>query len=127
MKKKCNKCKQEKELTEFHKDKYQKDGKKNICALCLRKYIPEEIRCYCCREWFTKQKKNNKFCSLKCYKKHWAKIMAQKVSKTVYAAEYRRKHKEYEKKRHRDYYLANRERTLQMRRLRYIKKKHGKE
>lgn len=34
-KKRCKKCGKEKDLTEFHKDKSKKDGRKNICKSCL--------------------------------------------------------------------------------------------
>ena len=36
MKKTCNKCKQEKDLTEFYRDKQTKDGKKNRCKVCVK-------------------------------------------------------------------------------------------
>jgi hypothetical protein len=34
----CTKCKVEKELTEFHKDKRSKDGLRSKCKSCRRKY-----------------------------------------------------------------------------------------
>jgi len=37
----CTKCKQEKELTEFYKDKGSKDGKKNSCKCCDKKRANE--------------------------------------------------------------------------------------
>ena len=36
-KKRCKRCGQEKELSEFHKDKSKKDGHKSICKVCLSK------------------------------------------------------------------------------------------
>ncbi|HAI41575.1 MAG TPA: hypothetical protein DCM40_27410, partial [Maribacter sp.] len=36
--KKCTKCKIEKPLTEFHKDKYRKDGHSPRCKTCKAQY-----------------------------------------------------------------------------------------
>ncbi len=36
MKKTCTKCKQEKELAEFYKDKKAKDGKRFSCKVCVK-------------------------------------------------------------------------------------------
>jgi hypothetical protein len=32
----CSKCKKEKELSEFHKDKYTKDGHRFVCKRCVK-------------------------------------------------------------------------------------------
>ena len=34
-KKRCKRCGQEKDLSEFHKDKSKKDGRKTVCKSCL--------------------------------------------------------------------------------------------
>ena len=39
--KKCNKCKVEKPLTEFYKDKSRKDGLNTPCKSCIKKYYAE--------------------------------------------------------------------------------------
>ena len=51
MKKTCNKCKQEKELTEFYKDKKAKDGLRASCEVCVKveaaayyKANPEQVK-----------------------------------------------------------------------------------
>lgn len=36
-KKRCKKCGQEKELSEFHKDSSKRDGRKSVCKSCLSK------------------------------------------------------------------------------------------
>jgi len=36
MKKVCNKCGDEKDCSEFHKDKQRKDGRKNECKVCIK-------------------------------------------------------------------------------------------
>ena len=36
-KKRCKKCGQEKPLSDFHRDKTKKDGRKNVCKSCLSK------------------------------------------------------------------------------------------
>lgn len=41
MTKKCSKCKKDKELTEFHKNKSRKDGYQHICKECRIIYIHE--------------------------------------------------------------------------------------
>ena len=38
MTKECTKCKQDKQLTEFHKDKRQKDGHVSQCKSCIKQY-----------------------------------------------------------------------------------------
>ena len=70
----CTKCKKEKELNDFWKDKYTKTGKTFRCKECLRRYKPEEIRCHFCHEWFTKKQKNQIFCNPKCSSNYWNRI-----------------------------------------------------
>lgn len=49
-KKICSKCKEEKEVCEFNKDKYMKDGHKSYCKSCQKKqrsltyYLTDEIK-----------------------------------------------------------------------------------
>lgn len=53
MKKECNKCKIKKELEEFHRDRYKRDGRCTKCKKCVRKYHNkhrEEIQEYM-RNW----------------------------------------------------------------------------
>ena len=58
--KKCSKCKIEKDLSEFWKHKINKDGLRNICKECVRKY----------------KKENNKH--MKEYSKNWQKDNPEK-------------------------------------------------
>ena len=47
MLKTCNKCRVEREQTEFHRDKRNSDGRKGICKECVKQsdwYNPERLR-----------------------------------------------------------------------------------
>ena len=67
MQKICNKCGISKDITEFHKDKYSKDGYKNTCKSCIKKstFIYKNI-CSICGKEFISNKNNRLFCSKKC-------------------------------------------------------------
>lgn len=64
MKKICSKCKEEKDIIEFRKDKYRKDGHKSRC-----KYCTDNIHTHTCKQCgntFTCSKKSQDFCSYEC-------------------------------------------------------------
>ena len=44
--KKCNKCENEKSLSEFHKDKYSKDGVDHRCKQCRADYFQNNKETY---------------------------------------------------------------------------------
>jgi hypothetical protein len=56
MKKICNKCKEDKDRDEFHKDKYKKDGLHTICKLC-RKNNDKEVKHIYDKKWYTINRK----------------------------------------------------------------------
>lgn len=64
MKKMCNKCKEEKELSEFNKDKYSKDGYTTICKYCRSHRY--KLECQICGVSFKGSHKTQKFCSNEC-------------------------------------------------------------
>ena len=67
MKKICNKCKQEKELTEFYKNKKRKDGHSTWCKECDREYNQmyykqnKDKRTQQVKEWTIEKKKDPKY------------------------------------------------------------------
>lgn len=68
MNKICNKCNKIKDISEFRKDKYTKDGYTSRCKYCIdHKY--ENICEYCGKE-FLGSHKSQKFCSNECKGKH---------------------------------------------------------
>jgi hypothetical protein len=58
----CNKCNEEKELSEFNKDKYKKDGYMNFCKECRHEkhILNKEINNKRSREYGSKNKENRK-------------------------------------------------------------------
>lgn len=64
MKKICNKCKQEKELSQFNKDKYAKDGYTTVCKYCRSHRY--NLICQICGQPFKGSHSTQKFCSNEC-------------------------------------------------------------
>jgi len=82
--KQCCKCKKIKSLSEFHKDKYRKDGYRSICKFCRKKYRQEhkiEIAKY-----YQEHKLEKAEYIAKYYQEHKAEI-------TEYMAKYRQENK----------------------------------
>ena len=86
----CTKCKVEKELSEFHKNKKNKDGLKSQCKSCEREY---------------RQANKEK---IKEYKKEHYQANKEKMKK--YVKEHYQANKERIKERDKEYYQANKER-----------------
>ena len=80
----CSKCKVEKDICEYHKDKNKKDGLNTYCKLCAINHS---------KEYYEKNKE-------KISSKH-------KGYKSEYNKEYREKNKEKEKERFKIYYYNN--------------------
>ena len=91
--KKCTKCKVDKEITEFSKDKRRKDGLYSSCKLCNKEYHKEHNK-----EYYKKNKDKIK----EYYKKNKDKINENK--------------KEYDK----EYYKENKDKIIE-RQKEYIK------
>ncbi|XZH99787.1 NUMOD3 domain-containing DNA-binding protein (plasmid) [Clostridium perfringens] len=66
-KKVCSKCRQEKSVSEFRKNKATKDGFESICRHCVDNRY--SLKCENCGIIFGSPKRNKKFCSLKCSNK----------------------------------------------------------
>ncbi|EGT3606922.1 hypothetical protein FKF97_10995 [Clostridium perfringens] len=64
MEKVCKKCNIKKELSEFNRDKYSKDGYTSICKYCRSHRY--ELICELCGKSFRGSHKTQKFCSNKC-------------------------------------------------------------
>ena len=60
MKKKCYKCKKEKEYTEFHKDKSKKDGYNSRCIDCSRIFNREYVKDYDMKGYLKKWREDNR-------------------------------------------------------------------
>ena len=102
--KKCNKCKENKELLKFDKDKNKKDGLQSQCKLCLNKWRKDN------KEKVNKNQKkyreNNKIKESK-RKKKWYQNNKEKCSKTC--KKWRLNNKDKTKVRMQKYYLKNKE------------------
>jgi hypothetical protein len=99
----CTKCKEEKETSEFGKDKSRKDGLNLICKHCIHKYYIEN------KDYI----KNNS----KEYRKN------NKESIAEYKKEYQQKNKESIAEYHKDWNIKNKEIVKQNRKEYYIKNK----
>lgn len=106
--KRCFRCKNVKELTQFWVDRSRLDGRSGICRECRIIYIPEEAICLYCKKWFTKKRRNNKFCSKLCLNRHYCNIYNKSTKREVERAEYYRKNREKVNNRAKEWYRRNR-------------------
>ena len=107
MVKTCTKCKLEKDVFEFHKDKYKKDGLRSECKSCQKEYREDN------KELIKESKK--KYYKVNKEKiKEYEKANKEKIKeyKKEYNKEYRKANKEYDKK----YYQANKEKIIECKR-----------
>jgi hypothetical protein len=97
-KKICSTCKQEKDVSEFHKDKNKKDGYHTQCKVCKREYAVNhpEFR----KAW----RENNKE-HVNESRKEWR--VKNKERERTHRKDYRDKNKEHFQKQARDYYGKN--------------------
>jgi len=109
--KKCNKCLSEKEFSEFHKHKYQKDGYNTICKECRKpiskKYFEENNE---------KIKKTRKEIY---YKNHEQNLIKGREKTEEQKTEHRKKSQDYRirnlekvKEYQKNYYLKNKEKII---------------
>jgi hypothetical protein len=92
----CNKCKEEKELTEFHKRSEMKDGLATICKACIKLKS---------QKWYQKNREK----VLAKQKKYTAENR-EKIQK--YKSQYRAENKEKIAEFHRGDYIKNKEKIL---------------
>jgi hypothetical protein len=137
--KKCSKCKIEKELTEFSKDRRSKDGLQNKCKFCNKEYHKKYYQAN--KEYRKKYYKENKekikkyYQANKEYRKKYYKENKEKIKKYYqankerlkerskkyreankeYYKKYREANKEYEKERWKKYYKENKEKIKKYR------------
>ena len=97
--KKCSKCKEEKELSEFYKSKIAKDGLQYFCKKCVSDYREKHKKHY--KEYH------------KEYHKEWLEKNKEKRKETQ--KEYRKKNREYNKEYQKEYRKKNRERVREYR------------
>lgn len=77
----CKKCNIEKDLSEFHKDKIQKDGHRNICILCAKQIS-------------TSYYKSNRDVQMIKKRKNWSKFYnSHKQNILKYQEKYRKENK----------------------------------
>lgn len=88
--KNCSKCKIEKELSEFNKDKRSKSGLQSVCKYCLKQYYEANKRHHAerCKQHYT----NNKEYYIEYHKKYrednQEKIRQYRADNKQYYAEY---------------------------------------
>ena len=136
--KKCYKCKEEKELTEFSKNKLKKDGYDGKCKSCFKEYREnnkekikeyrkeykkynkekikehnkkyyEKIKEYH-KEYFKEYRKNNKE-KIKEYKKEYLENNKEKIK--YYFKEYRENNKELIKEKRKEYFKEYRKKNIE--------------
>ncbi len=108
--KKCTKCKVDKELTQFGKDKSKKNGLSNKCSECYKEYYKQnkEYVLKRCKEYDFKNKEKKSEYIKKFYKEN-------KTYFQEYNNENKTKQKEYFKKRHKDnreYYIEYKKKNI---------------
>ena len=106
----CTKCKIEKELSEFIKDKTYKDGLKRQCKSCGNEYNKEyrQANKEKLKEYRKEYRKSNK----EYYKEYHKEYrQANKEELKERSKEHRQDNKEYYKEYRKEYYQANKERT----------------
>ena len=93
MRKKCSRCNEEKELTEFYKDKRASDGASSACKKCLLKQ----------QKKYSIEHKTQREVYIKEYReKHKQKLKE-------YKANYHLQHKEEQNKKSKEYYYSNKD------------------
>ena len=68
--------------------------------------VGDEIRCFYCRKWFTKKRKNGNYCSPSCSDKACYQRYSKKVKGVLRRMAHYRRHKEKINKRRMDRYWA---------------------
>ena len=82
--KKCNKCGETKELSEFNKNRNNKDGYYNYCAVCVREYNKEwrdthpKESSESSKRW---RRKNPERCAARSKRWHWNNLEKSRLSK----------------------------------------------
>lgn len=99
MDKKCNKCNIDKYILDFHKDKTKKDGYKNFCKLCQKKYSTK---------YYIDNKDKVIEYSLSRYIK-MSNDIDYKTSRSKYILDYNKINKDKKKEYNRKYNINNRE------------------
>lgn len=103
----CYKCKKERCIGEFSKDKHAKDGLQNKCKNCVKQHYlehREEISLNG-KQYYIEHKEESNFKSKKWYWKH-------KEESKLYHKKYNLEHPEENKLRYKKYYSRNREKIL---------------
>ena len=117
--KKCTKCGEVKAVSEFHKDKYSKDGFFDECKECRKKYYQankEKILEYD-KQYRQANKEKIKEYSKKYYqankekRKKYRQANKEKIKEQK--KKYRQANKEKEKEQKKKYYQANKEKILE--------------
>tara|TARA_R110000803_G_scaffold21155_1_gene53533 strand:- start:11 stop:700 length:690 start_codon:yes stop_codon:yes gene_type:complete len=96
--KKCSKCKVEKELTDFNKDKQKKDGLKGDCKSCKKEYDKEHRKAN--KEQIKEYNKKRYHANKEYHKEYY---VANKERIKEYCKEYSKKHYEANKERIKEY------------------------
>lgn len=76
--KRCNKCGKELEINNFHKDKYSKDGHRNICKECVKENNKNKRltkTCIFCGKEYKTNFSPQKYCSQECKAEHQKTIL----------------------------------------------------
>ena len=121
MKKVCNICLIEKEISEFSKDLQNKDGHRHICKKCIKEYHIKnrEKQLSRMKEYNIKNKEKR----LSYQKEYHIKNREKEISRSK---EYNIKNKEKQKSYIKEYRINNREKKLSYQKEYYIKNKERK-
>jgi hypothetical protein len=122
--KKCSKCKNSKELTEFYKKSASKDGYRSECKECSKKYSDENSE-------VIKEYRNKRYKELKNtdeYKKKRNKYyLENKEHSLEKSKKWRDNNQEKLSEQKKEYYQLNKESILEQRKVEYQKVKSNKE
>ena len=98
----CKKCKIEKELNEFAKEKRNKSGLLGTCKYCIKEYK---------KEWGREYRKSNKERSKEYYKEYYESNKEKIIQRSK---EHYKNNIEANKERSKEYYQANKERSKEL-------------
>lgn len=125
MKKRCNKCWQTKDLTDFYRDRSKKDGRHTICKVCNGAQDFAERRCQYpkCQKWFKPWVGWQKFCCTACNYKNRNHISGKSGKQKERNARWRERNRERLAKEARKWYWENRDQALEKSKQRRLRRK----